>query len=785
MPCIRCRICGTRVAFVEDYVDIDVVWILSLSPCIYFSICLQFVLSTHQMVLELFFSEFVHQTTEPKKHGIQNTLETLPGGIFKRVFNVLLLDKVNYRGITQVQSLFGTTVASTYCGQCRTMLGWKFIAVTQQNMCVREGRYLMKLNKLSLSNGSTNEQNADQDGDANEQEVGANMQIVDQDEDTYKEDVGDIQYNVRNFLMHLICQNAFQGGEANEQVPNEQEVGATEKNVDQEEGGRSNEQVPNEQDVGSNEQNADQDGDANEQDLGANNEQNADQDEDANERDGDCCSCLMQWFNVEVPEGESYHEVKDDMTLTDTYCIECRDRLGWKLIEVPQDCWYEEGQFLMMLDKLSYCNGQLLAHNQAGCANEGNADQEGGANEGNADQVGGTNEGNADQEGGANELVPNDQDGGGNEENVDQDGGDINSFILMIYAFTDAVTRVHTTQHIVLLLHIEEKQLRLNILYVRARELLLDSTMGRLFKLDYDDIFTYDCIHCRICRTRVAFVHNFFPNLNDLVSEGFFSNVFNVEVPEDKRYHQVEGGRTRADTYCVDCRNLLGWKLIAVSEPSRYCREGGFHMRLDELTYWNEVTLLDFLSGGDNEQAPNDQDGGADEQDHDQDVGANEQDHNHNGGANEQNADQDVGTNGQDHDQNGGTNEENADQDGDANEQDHDQNGDANEENADQDVGANEQNVDQDGGDADEQNDDEEDGDANEQDHNHNGGANEENTDQDVGTNEQNVDQDGGDANEQNDDEEDGDANEQDHDHNVGANEENADQDVGANEENA
>ncbi|XP_055829432.1 protein yippee-like At3g55890 [Solanum dulcamara] len=132
---------------------------------------------------------------------------------------------------------------------------------------------------------------------------------------------------------------------------------------------------------------------------------------------------FTKMFNVEVPEGESYHEVKDDMTLTDTYCIECRDRLGWKLIEVPQDCWYEEGQFLMMLDKLSYCNGQLLAHNQAGCANEGNADQEGGANEGNADQVGGTNEGNADQEGGANELVPNDQDGGGNEENVDQDGG--------------------------------------------------------------------------------------------------------------------------------------------------------------------------------------------------------------------------------------------------------------------------------------------------------------------------------------------------------------------------
>uniref|UniRef100_A0A3Q7H0I9 Protein yippee-like n=1 Tax=Solanum lycopersicum TaxID=4081 RepID=A0A3Q7H0I9_SOLLC len=124
MSCVLCRFCGSRVAFMEDYISINEI-----------------------------------------KHGIKFILRTLPGGIFKRVFNVLLLDKVNYNGIIKVQSLFGTTVASVNCGQCRTNLGWKFVAGTQQNMFVMEGIFLMKLDKLRLCNV----ENADQDGDANEQ----------------------------------------------------------------------------------------------------------------------------------------------------------------------------------------------------------------------------------------------------------------------------------------------------------------------------------------------------------------------------------------------------------------------------------------------------------------------------------------------------------------------------------------------------------------------------------------------------------------------------------------
>ncbi|KAM3307366.1 hypothetical protein P3S67_009109 [Capsicum chacoense] len=69
-------------------------------------------------------------------------------------------------------------------------------------------------------------------------------------------------------------------------------------------------------------------------------------------------------------------------------------------------------------------------------------------------------------------------------------------------------------------------------------------------------------------------------------------------------------------------------------------------MRLDKLIYWNDVTLLNFLFGGANGQAPDDHDGGEDERDHDQ-----------NGSAIEQNADQDVGVNERDHDQNGDANE--------------------------------------------------------------------------------------------------------------------------------
>ncbi|TMW85653.1 hypothetical protein EJD97_022746 [Solanum chilense] len=118
-------------------------------------------------------------------------------------------------------------------------------------------------------------------------------------------------------------------------------------------------------------------------------------------------------FNVVVPENdESYHQVLDGNTVVDTLCVNCRDRLGWKFIAVAQGSPYEAGQFLMMLDKLNYTNGQLLdPYELGGGPNEDNVDQAGGAN--NADnQDGGAN--NADnQDGGANNA--DNQDGGGDQ----------------------------------------------------------------------------------------------------------------------------------------------------------------------------------------------------------------------------------------------------------------------------------------------------------------------------------------------------------------------------------
>ncbi|XP_055831101.1 protein yippee-like At3g08990 [Solanum dulcamara] len=171
--------------------------------------------------------------------------------------------------------------------------------------------------------------------------------------------------------------------------------------------------------------------------------------------------------------------------------------------------------------------------------------------------------------------------------------------------------------------------------------------MGRPFILYYDEIPDQDCIHCRICRTRIAFVRDHFANISN--HAWVFHNMFNVEVPEDEGYHLVVDGKTLAYTYCIKCRNLLGWKLIAIAQYSRYLREGIFIMTL--------------RNHGPIEQGPNNQDGDANEQNADQDGDANEQVPNEQGGdvnaqhvgANEQNTDQDEWANEQiPNDQQGG-----------------------------------------------------------------------------------------------------------------------------------
>nr|XP_009591134.1 protein yippee-like At3g08990 [Nicotiana tomentosiformis]XP_016476747.1 PREDICTED: protein yippee-like At3g08990 [Nicotiana tabacum] len=110
-------------------------------------------------------------------------------------------------------------------------------------------------------------------------------------------------------------------------------------------------------------------------------------------------------------------------------------------------------------------------------------------------------------------------------------------------------------------------------------------------------------------------------------SGGIYHKVFNVQVLDDEKYLRLDNGYTLADAYCVGCGMLLGWKFIRVAQPSIYCKEGRFLMKLDKLIYWNndvpmnnENQLDDEQGEGANEQVPNDQDGGANEQAPNQDV---------------------------------------------------------------------------------------------------------------------------------------------------------------------
>ncbi|KAK4719937.1 hypothetical protein R3W88_018275 [Solanum pinnatisectum] len=172
---------------------------------------------------------------------------------------------------------------------------------------------------------------------------------------------------------------------------------------------------------------------------------------------------------------------------------------------------------------------------------------------------------------------------------------------------------------------------------------------------EYNRIPSVHYFYCCGCGTHVAIIY-YIPTLR-IIARVYICR-FRVEVAENEPQHGVIDGMnlTVAVTYCVQCGNLLMWKIIETS----------VHVYLwDAIISWNNVTLFDFLYGGNNEQAPNDQDGGADEEQdgdaNEQDLGANEQNVDHDGDANEQ----DLGSNEQnaDLDGNGGVNEQVPNQD--------------------------------------------------------------------------------------------------------------------------
>uniref|UniRef100_M1DJK9 Curlin associated repeat protein n=1 Tax=Solanum tuberosum TaxID=4113 RepID=M1DJK9_SOLTU len=204
-------------------------------------------------------------------------------------FNVRVQNNVIY---SQTECI--TSTAKTYCSKCEKMIGWMITGVPRENVYIKEGRFCMRLDKLTYSNHlplvrlipenqffQANEENADQDGGSDE----------------------DYDDNIPDYMMHLIRLNAYLGtdhtvdqvvGGGNEQNADQhgggnkqnvgQDGGSNEKNAD--EHGGSNELNVG-QDGGGNEQNTDQHGGSNELNVGQDgggNEQNADEHGSSNEQ---------------------------------------------------------------------------------------------------------------------------------------------------------------------------------------------------------------------------------------------------------------------------------------------------------------------------------------------------------------------------------------------------------------------------------------------------------------------------------------------------------------------
>ncbi|KAH0663358.1 hypothetical protein KY284_028289 [Solanum tuberosum] len=144
---------------------------------------------------------------------------------------------------------------------------------------------------------------------------------------------------------------------------------------------------------------------------------------------------------------QGYLEQLEGNSLLNIYCVQCRMRLGWQLVETTQQSeYFVVGRSFMKLELLIYQSGETLRHTVFGVANEQapndqegganeqipneqnlgandqNADQDGDTNEQDHDQDGGTNEQNADQAKGVNQQAPYEQDLGANDQNAKQEG---------------------------------------------------------------------------------------------------------------------------------------------------------------------------------------------------------------------------------------------------------------------------------------------------------------------------------------------------------------------------
>uniref|UniRef100_M1DWD9 Yippee domain-containing protein n=1 Tax=Solanum tuberosum TaxID=4113 RepID=M1DWD9_SOLTU len=286
------------------------------------------------------------------------------GANIMRLFNVRVQNNVIY---SQTECI--TSTAKTYCSKCEKMIGWMITGVPRENVYIKEGRFCMRLDKLTYSNHlplvrlipenqffQANDENADQDGGS--------------DED-YDDDIPD-------YMMHLIRLNAYLG---------------TDHTVDQVVGGGNEQNVG--QDGGGKEPNTNEHGSSNEQNVG----QDGGSDED---------------YDDDIPD-YMMHLIRLNAYLGTDHTVDQVVGGGNE-----QNADQHGGGNEKNADKHGSSNE--LNVGQDGVGNEKNADEHGGSNELNVGQDGGRNEQNTDQHGGSNELNVG-QDGGGNEQNVGQDGG--------------------------------------------------------------------------------------------------------------------------------------------------------------------------------------------------------------------------------------------------------------------------------------------------------------------------------------------------------------------------
>ncbi|KAL3336074.1 hypothetical protein AABB24_032016 [Solanum stoloniferum] len=214
--------------------------------------------------------------------------------------------------------------------------------------------------------------------------------------------------------------------------------------------------------------------------------------------------------------------------------------------------------------------------------------------------------------------------------------------------------------------------------------------------------------YCKNCEAPIARTEDYVPKMDDLRYGGYFKTLKDVVVVDQPIFRLLEDGNnlTTAETYCLQCNSLIGWKLIAASQQTDYFKEGRFFMKIAVIMFRNRVTLRSYIlgsayrkglnqPGGANAQVgrpnaqvgganahvgganaqdggPNDKDGGPNDQDggaNDQDGGANEQvpnehDYQDRGSDEQVSNEKDLGANEQIADQEGGSNQQNHDEDG-------------------------------------------------------------------------------------------------------------------------